>query len=70
MPIETMPATLKIIEKARKYHFSLSQSTFTPRNNSTGSLRFLETLKTTTAASVLVFFRRERSARDQLFPNP
>ncbi len=29
MPIETMPATLKIKEKPRKYHFSLSQSTFT-----------------------------------------
>jgi hypothetical protein len=41
MPIEMMPATLKINEKARKYHFSLSQSTFTPRNNSTASLRFL-----------------------------
>src|ERR1700677_1697539 len=33
-----MPATLKIKEKPRKYHFSLSQSTFTPRNNSTCSL--------------------------------
>ncbi len=29
-PIEMMPATLKIIEKARKYHFFPSQSTFTP----------------------------------------
>jgi hypothetical protein len=28
--IETTPATLKIIEKARKYHFFPSQSTFTP----------------------------------------
>jgi hypothetical protein len=34
-PIEMRPATLKIIEKARKYHFNLSQSTFTPRKNST-----------------------------------
>jgi hypothetical protein len=30
IPIEIMPATLKIIEKARKYHFFPSQSTFTP----------------------------------------
>jgi hypothetical protein len=29
-PIEMRPATLKIIEKARKYHFFPSQSTFTP----------------------------------------
>ena len=28
--IEMMPATLKIIEKARKYHFFPNQSTFTP----------------------------------------
>jgi hypothetical protein len=35
--METMPEMLKINEKPRKYHFSLSQSTFTPRNNSTGS---------------------------------
>jgi hypothetical protein len=41
MPIEMMPATLKIKEKLRKYHFFPSQSTFTLRNNSTGSLRFL-----------------------------
>ena len=41
LPMEIMPATLKIKEKARKYHFNLSQSTFTPRKNSTGSLRFL-----------------------------
>jgi hypothetical protein len=40
-PIEIMPATLNIIEKARKYHFFPSQSTFTLRKNSTGSLRFL-----------------------------
>jgi hypothetical protein len=31
------PLMLKINEKPRKYHFSLSQSTFTLRNNSTGS---------------------------------
>jgi hypothetical protein len=36
--MEIIPATLKIIEKRRKYHFNLSQSIFTPRNNSTGSL--------------------------------
>jgi hypothetical protein len=30
MLIEMMPAMLKIIEKARKYHFFPSQSTFTP----------------------------------------
>jgi hypothetical protein len=30
MPIEMMPATLKINEKPRKYHFFPSQSTFTP----------------------------------------
>jgi hypothetical protein len=35
--IFTIPATLKITEKPRKYHFNLSQSTFTLRNNSTGS---------------------------------
>ncbi len=33
--ILTMPATLKIMEKARKYHFYPSQFTFTPRKNST-----------------------------------
>src|ERR1035437_2843621 len=41
VPIETMPAKLKINEKPRKYHFFPSQSTFTLRNNSTGSLPFL-----------------------------
>jgi hypothetical protein len=40
MPIEITPATLKSKEKARKYHFNLSQSTFTPRKNSTDSLPF------------------------------
>jgi hypothetical protein len=44
MPIEMRPATLKIMEKARKYHFFPSQSIFTPRNSSTGSLRFLLTV--------------------------
>src|ERR1035437_3225323 len=38
VPIETMPAALKINEKPRKYHFFPSQSTLTLRNNSTGSL--------------------------------
>jgi hypothetical protein len=42
--METMPDTLKIKEKARKYHFFPSQSTFTPRNNSTGSLPFFFTV--------------------------
>src|ERR1700758_1797218 len=33
--IETTPATLKMREKARKYHFFPNQSMFTPRKNST-----------------------------------
>jgi hypothetical protein len=33
--IFAMPATLKIMEKARKYHFHPSQFTFTLRKNST-----------------------------------
>ena len=33
--IEMRPATLKMREKARKYHFLPSQSMFTPRKNST-----------------------------------
>jgi hypothetical protein len=41
MPMEMMPATLKINEKARKYHFFPSQSTLTLRKNSTDSLPFL-----------------------------
>src|SRR5580658_10066980 len=35
MPIEITPATLKINEKHRKYHFFPSQSTLTLRKNST-----------------------------------
>src|SRR5580658_8791911 len=35
MPMEITPATLKINEKHRKYHFFPSQSTFTLRKNST-----------------------------------
>jgi hypothetical protein len=33
--IETMPATLKISEKARKYHFLPRKSIFVLRKNST-----------------------------------
>ncbi len=33
--IDRTPATLKISEKARKYHFFPSQSTLMPRNSST-----------------------------------
>src|SRR5271163_2350051 len=36
------PATLKISEKARKYHFLPSQSILTPRNSSTNSAYLLE----------------------------
>jgi hypothetical protein len=60
MPIFTKPATLKINEKPRKYHFSFSQSTFTPRNNSTGSLRFL--VPEPIRSGILVFSAANTSA--------
>ena len=41
-PMEMMPATLKMREKARKYHFFPSQSMFTPRKNSTCFSAFLK----------------------------
>ena len=55
MPIEIMPATLKINEKPRKYHFFPSQSTFTLRNSSTGSLPSWERSKLLAGSSAHCF---------------
>jgi hypothetical protein len=59
--MEIMPATLKIIEKARKYHFLPSQSTLTLRKNSTDSLPFLGA-GTRTGSGILMFSAASRAA--------
>ena len=70
MPMEMMPATLKINEKPRKYHFFPSQSTFTLRNNSTDSLRFLGRSKPPAGSSVLSYScaGQALASREQFLP--